>query len=336
MDSENHGLRAQILQTTLNEVSSRRQIGDEEAETENPCVICLDRISEPTIARPCNHDSFDYLCLLSWLEQQPNCPLCKSSITEIQYDFRSNKYHQTYKVLPQKTRPGSSSATYSRPNLYHTRTRRPQQSRRYHEPRPTPDEAILRRRRVYQNHLYSLHVGSNRVSQFQVLTPQLFTSNPTLVTRARKWIRRELQVFSFLHPSSTTSPEKTTAGADRRSNNAEFLLEYIIAILKTVDIQGSQGEAEEMLQEFIGRENTRLFLHELRAWLRSPYTELDDWDRHVQYDESKLRAGDGFEGGVRSRRVDSYRPVRRFEPYARAGSSRSASEARASTRYKPD
>lgn len=66
-----------------------------------------------------------------------------------------------------------------------------------------------------------------------------------------------------------------------------------MAILKTVDIQGSGGQAEEMLQEFLGRENTRLFLHEMRAWLRSPYMSLDDWDRHVQYNE----AGAGKDSG---------------------------------------
>ena len=72
----------------------------------------------------------------------------------------------------------------------------------------------------------------------------------------------------------------------QRANNAEFLLEYIVAILKTVDIKGSGGQAEDMLQEFLGRDTTRLFLHELRAWLRSPYISLEDWDRHVQYDEA--------------------------------------------------
>jgi hypothetical protein len=37
------------------------------------------------------------------------------------------------------------------------------------------------------------------------------------------------------------------------------------------------------LRDFIGRENAHLFIHELQAWLRSPYTSLEDWDRHVQY-----------------------------------------------------
>jgi hypothetical protein len=52
-----------------------------------------------------------------------------------------------------------------------------------------------------------------------------------------------------------------------------------------VDVKASNGHAENLLAEFLGRENTRLFLHELQAWLRSPYTKLDEWDREVQYRE---------------------------------------------------
>ena len=58
-----------------------------------------------------------------------------------------------------------------------------------------------------------------------------------------------------------------------------------MAILKTVDIKGSGGQAQDMLQEFLGADNTRLFLHELRAWLRSPFIALEAWDRNVQYNE---------------------------------------------------
>jgi len=65
--------------------------------------------------------------------------------------------------------------------------------------------------------------------------------------------------------------------------NAEFLLLYIISILKTVDIKGSSGKAQELLSSYLGEENARLFLHELEAWLRSPYINLQDWDAHVQY-----------------------------------------------------
>ena len=132
---------------------------------------------------------------------------------------------------------------------------------------------------------YSLHIGSNRLSRFRDLTPALFTSDAELVSRARKWIRRELQVFEFLNPSGGDTGREA-----KRVNNAEFLLEYIIAILKTVDMKGSEGQAEDMLQEFLGRDTTRLFLHELSTWLRSPYDSLEDWDRHVQYQYEKIPA----------------------------------------------
>jgi len=128
----------------------------------------------------------------------------------------------------------------------------------------------------------------------------MFAHNADLVSKARKWIRRELQVFGFLNPTPDNYEPGEAANATRRAKNAEFLLEYIIAILKTVDIKGSGGQAEDMLQEFLGRENTRLFLHELRSWLRSPYLSLEAWDRNVQYNEVGGGAGVGEEGcGVR-------------------------------------
>lgn len=284
MDAQDPDIESKILQATLDEISSRI----DNAEEENPCVICLDRISEPAIAQPCQHSSFDFLCLISWLQERSSCPLCKSDVTTVHYDFDFEKKYKTYEVTStKKPEPASTSRSQQ---TYDGRGRRGFPSRRgYGASRrstewgqsralPTQDEALVRRRDVYRNQLYSLHVGSNRVSRFQDLTPSMFTRDTELVSRARKWIRRELQVFSFLSPDASTS-----SGGDRRANNAEFLLEYIVAILKTVDIQGSSGQAEEMLKDFLGRENTQLFLHELRAWLRSPFTSLEDWDRNVQY-----------------------------------------------------
>lgn len=272
MDEADHDTKTRVLQTTLAEIHVTKD------SEESCCVICLESISEQAAAQPCGHDAFDFLCLISWLEEQPSCPLCKAIIKSVDYDFTPERAFKSYKVLgPKPTRAPTNTSRSQRSNTYR---RRPYHPRR--EPleteRPTPDEAILRRRHVYSNQLFSLHVGSNRVSRFKDLTPQLFSNDAELVSRARKWIRRELQVFEFLDPGASTS-------SDRRANNAEFLLEYIVAILKTVDIQGSSGQAEEMLQEFLGRENTRLFLHEMRSWLRSPYMSLEDWDRNVQYNE---------------------------------------------------
>lgn len=95
------------------------------------------------------------------------------------------------------------------------------------------------------------------------------------------WIRRELQVFDFLN--SDTPPPSSSKSADRRASNADFLLEYIISILKSIDLKGSTGQAEELLKDFLGRDNAKIFFHELEAWLRSPYEYLKDWDRAVQY-----------------------------------------------------
>jgi hypothetical protein len=276
MDLEDGDATAQLaLKATLDEVSSRH---NGQLEDDNCCVICLDRISELAIAHPCKHESFDYLCLISWLEERPICPLCKADVKTVKYDLKPDGNFKTYGV-PSTKRPAKAANSHNTTHgRFASRPRRPYRSRQQRTSRivPSADEAILRRRYIYKNQLFSLHVGSNRLSRFRELTPELFSTDEELASRARKWIRRELQVFEFLTPDSSTS-------SDRRGNNAEFLLEYIVAILKTVDTQGSGGQAEEMLQEFLGRANTRLFLHEMRAWLRSPYISLEDWDRNVQY-----------------------------------------------------
>ncbi|KAL8862550.1 MAG: hypothetical protein Q9178_001048 [Gyalolechia marmorata] len=228
-------------------------------ETSENCVVCLQPITEQALCKPCRHANFDFLCLISWLQERSTCPLCNHLLTLAlaqELTFLQNL---------------QSSSRRKPEELHHTERQRLIEY-------SSPDAALLRRRQVYARKLYSSHVGTNRLSRYQDLSPQLFSRDEELLRRARKWIRRELQVFDFLNVDG-----QEEEGIIRRTNNAEFLLEYIVAILKTVDVKGSGGQAEEMLQEFLGRENTQLFLHELKAWLRSPYTSLEDWDRHVQY-----------------------------------------------------
>ncbi|KAJ6133205.1 hypothetical protein N7471_008420 [Penicillium samsonianum] len=300
-------LRQEILQRTLKEVA------DEENEAANPCVICLDTITEPCVAQPCHHANFDFLCLVSWIEQQPKCPLCKIELTAVQYELNATHGPKLYKLPPPSAKvPVPPTAARSRPvDRYGPRGgRRPPPL-----PRPQPDDPLEFRRNVYRNQTYSMRVGSNRLSQYRELTPELFSRDEELVSRSRKWIRRELRVFSFLYPEpeheERTSHQVPRPGPqrleNRRANNAEFLLEYVIAILRTVDLKGSAGQAEELLRDFIGRENACLFLHELQAWLRSPYNSLEDWDRHVQYSNTPRSASDG---GYR----DSDGPGRRPTP----------------------
>ncbi len=208
---------------------------------------------------------------------------------------------------------------------------------------------------MYRNQLYSLRVGSNRLSQYTEVTPAQFNQDEALVSRARKWIRRELQVFSFLHPEVEDAPAERRGPVprsgqqrlqQRRANNAEFLLEYVIAILRTVDIKGSAGQAEELLRDFLGRDNARLFLHELLAWLRSPYTSLEDWDRHVQYpsltSSSRDRASrstsdhrhDSRSGSTRARSASPARGYDQslFDRVSRPNSSRSTAQRGAASR----
>lgn len=146
---------------------------------------------------------------------------------------------------------------------------------------------LERRRSIYRNQLFSSHIGTNPISRYRDFSAHSFRGDDVLVSRARKWIRRELQVFDFLKPDCTAPGSRR-----RRANNAEFLLEYVIAILKTMDINDSGGHAEELLKDFLGRDNTRVFLHELQAWLRSPFQHLRDWDRTVQYIGLGLRHRD--------------------------------------------
>ena len=304
-------LKQKVLRSTLEEVET----GD--GGSKGPCVICLETVSEQAVATPCNHHAFDFLCLVSWLQQRPTCPLCtfqllrnfnryrlitaitgNAQVRSVEYGRRSLNDLKTYYVEPNDTSGITVSSIHASTASHHFRHRhssRQHRSQRIRELPPSPDLALHRRKLVYRDNLYSLHVGSNRLSCFTDLTPQGFSKDAELISRARKWIRRELQVFDFLNPESGEGE-----GIRRKANNAEFLLEYIVAILKTVDVKGSGGQAEDMLQDYLGRDNTRLFLHELRAWLRSPFTSLQDWDRNVQYKGSEDHKKHPFSLGPKS------------------------------------
>lgn len=315
----------QVLQTTLAEISSHhhgtsKASDGDEPSTPDCCVICLEGISEPCCALPCAHANFDFLCLLSWLEQRSSCPLCKAPVQQVRY----RDANAAERLFPVSNTTDTPAPTQTREQPI------PRPRRRRRTPSPSgltrPADAIAFRRDIYRHNLYSLRtppslppsspitianppppldIGTNPHSRYRLPpTPSDFTRTPHLVSRARLWIRRELQVFSFLSETTTTTttPTPTTAPTTdaRRHDNAEFLLEYIVAILKTVDVQGSAGEAAGMLGDFLGREHAALFWHELRSWLRSPAGTLAVWDREVRYPEPGGRKrrgrGDGEEG----------------------------------------
>jgi Ring finger domain len=263
------------------------------------CVICLETITERAVALPCKHDCFDFPCLGNWLTKHTTCPLCKGEVEKLEYEFNGAGESKIFHLpSPEPDEVSNSGPTHrSRQRRYPQRpTRRPRPVRRSCTGSEIQEDFGLDRRRdIYRHQLLSSHVGSNRISKYQDLNPQRFRGDDVLSSKARKWMRRELQVFGFLDlDRADTEVER------RRASDAEFLLEYIMAILRTTDIKGSGGHAEELLKDFLGRDNTRVFLHELQAWLRSPYQHLRDWDGVVQYDESKLQQQDAAESHMNS------------------------------------
>ncbi|KAG9948753.1 hypothetical protein KCU85_g4720, partial [Aureobasidium melanogenum] len=242
---------------------------------QDTCVICLDTVTERAVAVPCNHLNFDFLCLLSWSQEHASCPLCKASLTAIEYDWRSPTDRKVYTIPKQDETPKTPAVAPATSRFRPSRQRPATSHRPLHT---TPDAALAFRRRIYADQNYSLHVGTNRTSQYRNFTPATFAASPPLQSRARLFMRRELLVFDFL--------------AD---NNARlgFLIEYIVAILKTTEIKDASGSASALVAEFLSPNAASLFLHELEAWLRSPYERLEDWDRHVQYAPKRTRYSNG-------------------------------------------
>lgn len=211
----------------------------------------------------------------------------KTEVSAVRYDWRAPDDFKSYSIsrthVPRNVQAANERvhsslfAPYGLPN-------RPRCNRRPFTP-PDDDPTLRRRREIYQKELYSLHVGSNPHSGYRDVTPQMIANDQELQSRARTFIRRELRVFSFLH----TDPANSAPQAATTSSNAEFLLSYIVSIIKKVDMKASNGHAENLLSEFLGRESARLFLHELNAWLRSPFSRLKHWDEEVQYGDLQDR-----------------------------------------------
>jgi hypothetical protein len=331
-------LQERVLQATLTGLASHAD-STEAADVSCCCVICLSDISEPSIARPCGHRNFDFMCLASWMSLKTTCPLCKSEISEVHFDFNAQATTwKTYRVPhigldPAPDQPAQGEASQSNPALSNVtsflrraRDRRPFRNQRPATPQsPSAQDALEQRRNVYRKRLFSLHMGSNPTSGYRDVTPQAFSDQVDVQSRVRAWIRRELQVFEFLNDDGSSAQTESTGPAvpeatrRRRQNNAEFVLEYIIAILKTVDIQSDH--AEELLTDFLGRDHTKLFLHELRNFLRSPYS-VEAWDRHVQYAEPRSAPHSLGGRGAPSYRADPGRPRRLYDRYRPSGGSR--------------
>lgn len=229
------------------------------------CPICLEPLPTPATANPCLH-AYHPHCLLQWLDLNPSCPLCKTPITTVTHQRRT-----IYTLQTKPPRPDPLSL-WGRPAPRRRRRRSASPSV------PTLETYPRYRLDVYRRARFSLHIGASPHTGYRPLTPSTLDS-ATHLSRARAFIRRELLVLDALDPS-LPHPEGLRPASPQRSR--AFRLEYITAVLKTAGLQGASGAGEELLRRYLGP-YTRLFLHELKSFLRSPYGRVEEWDRAVRY-----------------------------------------------------
>ncbi|KAI6127309.1 hypothetical protein F5141DRAFT_383823 [Pisolithus sp. B1] len=267
-----------------------------ESEWEEHCTICLQPFLDRAILPTCAHE-FCFECILLWAEQSRKCPLCNrpfdsSSRTDtggsyLIHHLRSKYDYQKYYLPPLLSSPSSSgpaadaeSRLRDRNQLQRTiRRRRERQwgSRRAHRAEEQEcaeeqlEQAIAKRRWVYEWGLYAKHVASNRHTRYRPFpTPSLFASSPDLISRMTMWLRRELRVWPNL--------------------DVEFLTLFTISLMKSTDFRSES--AIKLLAEFLDMDepyvegarytNAEHFAHEIYCYLRSPYRDLAMYDQMVQ------------------------------------------------------
>lgn len=157
------------------------------------------------------------------------------------------------------------------------------------------ERQVLRRLYIYQHRLFSKHVGISRRSGHREITPHVFRNDSALQSRAKAFLRRELRVFSYMSTNSLPRPRNSPARVPTDDpaivRQVETNVDWLLRVLKIVDLKDSSGamihHVESLLDDLhLGDQEllASLFIHELRAFLMSPYTRLGEWDASVQYD----------------------------------------------------
>lgn len=59
-----------------------------ENEHVDTCTMCWEPITDRAILAPCNHWTFDLLCVMIWFRRSKTCPTCRAEVKFIDYDFR--------------------------------------------------------------------------------------------------------------------------------------------------------------------------------------------------------------------------------------------------------
>ncbi|KAL5480567.1 hypothetical protein ACEPAI_1837 [Sanghuangporus weigelae] len=266
------------LDATIEAGDNTEKESNEELEGDH-CSICLQLLLDRTVIPECSHE-FCFECIVTWTEQSRRCPLCTRTIgTYLIHHIRSNYDYQNYHLPPLRSSPPPIQPLRRvRGSSIHRRLGQERRwGRRQRRDQDVADElerTIDRRRWIYQNHLFSKYVGSNRASRYRPFpTPAQFSASPDYISRATIFIRRELRVWPNL--------------------DVEFLTTFILSLMKAIDIRSES--AVKLMAEFLdmdcpyreGRRfpNAEHFVHELYSFLRSPYKTLSAYDVNVQYDE---------------------------------------------------
>ncbi|KAG0258347.1 hypothetical protein BG011_003339 [Mortierella polycephala] len=262
----------------------------------NHCVICLNACEDRSILETC----------------QP------------QLNAQGRRFNHRFEPLHSTSQKASSSSSVSRSSSNQTYgiIRQlygpPQRRRRFRNSQHTsvhesPDErsiteqqqqALERRRHIYRRRVFVKHIGANRISGFQQITPQTFKIFPHRLDRLIPWIRRELRAILSLSSDDNTKPVisgQHSATEDVRSyryeeidTGLEVIREYIIAVMKRYDLQTDQ--AQDLLRDFL-HEHTEHFVHELMAFARSPHS-IDAYDRTSQYNDVVVSGSSGTSSGI--------------------------------------
>ncbi|KAI8361569.1 hypothetical protein B0O80DRAFT_494112 [Mortierella sp. GBAus27b] len=309
-------------QSNVGNEGIERSPSQEEHHTDpSHCVICLNSCDDRTVLSTCRHE-FCFHCILQWSMISHSCPLCVQIFDSCIHDIKDDQNYTVHRFEPLSgsSCTGSSPASASSSSTIHASTPSrqltvpygiirqlygpPQNRRRYRNQQRSEraeerlvseqhQDALERRRHVYHHRLFVKHMGANRISGFQQITPETFKVLPHRLERLIPWIRRDLQAILSLSTSSfqdtnisTTEDHYRELHPTRRryeelDSGLEVIREYIIAVLKRYDLQ--TDHAQDLLRDFL-HGHTEHFVHELMAFARSPYS-LEAYDQSAQYKE---------------------------------------------------
>ena len=281
------------------------EIYDDEEDESLHCAICLGVIDDRTVVQPCSHDAYCFRCILAWTEQSRKCPLCNNAIELLLHHIRSERDFQRHYLAPLIDRPDASSAYASASQRTAAQMlaegARSQLLNRPTHPRfkfadwkmrnrpaaipemDAEDLAIEKRRYVYRHGLFVKHVGANRYTrvgpalhlhapacqlrssappQYRDVSFTQISASSDLKARLTRWLRRELRVFDGI--------------------DLEFLVGYGVSIASQLELRSDS--ATRLMSEFLGERDAEHFLHETSSFLRSPYSDIRNYDRAVQYE----------------------------------------------------